>query len=109
MDECGAIVDSSTVSKGSVNPVPALRCGCVTGNWSNDQAYYRCRFPAEYAGLLHRPGSAECSHSRRLSSGPRSEHELSDRCGAQPIGAAVSCRHVSELGRSGQVLVTHDG
>jgi hypothetical protein len=27
MDECGAIVDSSTVSKGSVNPVPALRCG----------------------------------------------------------------------------------
>jgi site-specific DNA recombinase len=21
----------------------------VTGNWNNDQAYYRCRFPAEYA------------------------------------------------------------
>jgi hypothetical protein len=21
----------------------------MTGNWNNDQAYYRCRFPAEYA------------------------------------------------------------
>ena len=21
----------------------------MTGNWNNDQAYYRCRFPTEYA------------------------------------------------------------
>jgi len=36
-----------------VNPFPALLCGLcdrrMTGNWNNDQAYYRCRFPAENA------------------------------------------------------------
>ncbi|MDR8409489.1 zinc ribbon domain-containing protein [Nonomuraea sp. 3-1Str] len=30
-----------------------LFCGCCSrrmqGNWNNDQAYYRCRYPAEYA------------------------------------------------------------